>query len=281
MSMKQTAESNTSLRTAGSFLDQIQVRHGPAGLLGRFFLRAEQAARDLGVYLQFHTDMESLVAAYPNVVPGRKLPVLPIFDPEHSDLSAETGFWISGHDESGMIVATQAARLFDLTDTTVTQELASMRMFFRAPEPHLAAGTRCLMACPPADTITGRVVYSGCAIYHPKVRGSGLSGILPRISRALAYTKWNSDYTISLVETVLVTKNVHVSYGYKHHSPSILLRGTNRGDVDFELVWMPADEMLEDLAIYMSRAAGNEVRNTETTDTNLRPSLRQGSSNRS
>ena len=280
---------STSLKTqpahpplaGGSLLDQIELKHGPIALLGRFFLLAEQAARDRGIHLRLHTDMASLVEAYPNVLPGRTVPVLPIFDPAHSELSPQNAFWISGHDDSGMIVATQAARLFDMTGSTVEREFTSMRPFFTEPEKHLAAGTQCLFDCPPANEITGRVVYSGCAIYHPKVRGCGLSGILPRISRALAYSTWNSGHTVSLLENILITKNVHLSYGYTQHGQSVRLRGTNRGDVDFEFVWMPTPEMLEDLTTYTSETVANEVRNTETTDTNWLPSRHQGNNSRS
>jgi hypothetical protein len=268
-------------RAGGTLLDQIELRHGPIALLGRFFLLADRAARNRGVSLRLHTNMASLAKAYPEVLPGRKLPVLPIFDPAHSDLSPENAFWISGHDDTGMIVATQAARLLDMTGSTVEREFTSMRPFFAQPEQHLAAGTGCLFDCPPANDITGRVVYSGCAIYHPKVRGCGLSRILPRISRALAYSIWDSDYTVSLLENVLITKNVHLSYGYTRHGQSVRLRGTNRGDVDFEFVWMPTQEMLEDVATYTSEIVENEVRNTETTDTNWLPSRRQGNNNRS
>jgi hypothetical protein len=265
----------------GFLLDQIELRHGPVALLGRFFLLAEQAARDRGIYLRLHSDMASLAEIYPEVTPGRTLPVLSTFDPAHSDLSPKNAFWISGHDDSGAVVATQAARIFDMTRSTVERELVSMRLFFAKPEKHLAAGAQCLVDCPPATDMTGRVVYSGGAIYHPKVRGCGLSRILPRISRALAYSMWNSEQTISTVETLLIAKNVHRSYGYTRHSELVSLRGTNRGAMDFDLVWMPTSEMLDDLADYISETAGNEVRNTETTDTNWPPLRRQGSSNRS
>ena len=267
--------------SGSTLLDQIELRHGPIALLGRFFLLAEQAARERGVHLRLHTEMASLAEIYPEVLPGRRVPVLPIFDQVHSDLSPENAFWISGHDDTGKVVATQAARLFDMTQSTVEREFVSLRPFFAAPEKHLAAGMRCLVDCPPANDITGRVIYSGCAVYHPKVRGCGISRILPRISRALAYSTWNSDYTISLVEPVLIEKKVHISYGYTRHSPSINMRGTNRGDVDSELIWMPTSEMLEDLTNYTSETVGNEVRNTETTDTNWLEPRRQGSNSRS
>ncbi len=263
------------------FLELIELRHGPIPPLGRFFLLAEQAARDRGVHLRLHRDMASLAEQYPGVDPDRGLPVHPIFDPAHHDLSPANSFWIAGHDESGRLVATQAAHFFDMTGSTLERELASMRLWFGEPEKYRAAGTRCLVDCPPAELITGRVVYSGGAVYHPKVRGCGLSRILPRMSRALAYSQWNSDYTMSLVRPILLSKNVEKSYGYTRHAPSVQLRGYDRGDVDAELVWMPRDEMLEDLSRYVSEGLANEVRSTETTETNGVAPQRQGSSNRS
>jgi hypothetical protein len=282
MTASPLAYESPAARPATPFLDQLQLRHGPVAQLGRFFLLADQAVRDLGLYLQLHHDMQSLAEVYPHVLPGRTLPVLPIFHPDHSDLSADTAFWISGHDETGRVVATQAARLFDMTHTTVAEEFRSLRMYFRDPAPHQAAGMRCEVDCPPAEELSGRLVYSGGAIYHTKVRGKGLSRILPRISRALAYSMWNTEHTFGLVEKVLVEKNVHISYGYTNVSPEIRMLGSNRGDVYFDMVWMDPQEMLADLATYASSmATGNEVRNTEATDTNWVPLRRQGSSSRS
>jgi hypothetical protein len=281
MSTSLHAQPDLPFRPGIPLLDQIQLRHGPIPQLGRFFLLADHAARDLGVHLRLHRDMASLADAYPNVQPGRVAPVLPIFDPALSNLSPENAFWISGHDKAGMLVATQAARFCDMTNTNLGREFTSLRLYFSEPENYLAGGARCQVDCPPAFGITGRVIYSGGAVYHPTVRGSGLSRILPRISRALAYSMWDSDYTVSTAEKVLIEKNVHRSYGYTRHAPSIKVSGSNRPDVDVELLWMPREEMLEDLAIYISAAAMNDVRNTEATETNPVPLRYQGSSSRS
>jgi hypothetical protein len=40
---------------AYGFLKGVTVDHGPIDLLGRFFLKAEQAARRRGVFLSFDT----------------------------------------------------------------------------------------------------------------------------------------------------------------------------------------------------------------------------------
>lgn len=262
-------------------LDSIRLKHGPAAQLGRFFLLADQAALDRGVRLQLHTDLHSLIDVNQLMQPFWGAPMVPIFDPAYSDLSAANSFWISGHDQNGTVVATQAARLLDLTESSAAAELESMRLFFAEPEPHLASGARCHVDCPAAERVTGQVVYSGGGWYHPKYRGCGLSRILPRISRALAYTQWATDYTFSVVETVLVEKNVYRSYGYRQHSPSIQLTGSYREDLDLELIWMDQGEMLDDMAAYIRASVENEVRSTDTADTNMLPLRRHGSSSRS
>ena len=97
----------------------------------------------------------------------------------------------------------------------------------------------------------------------------------------MAYTQWDSEYTFSVVETVLIEKNVYQSYGYSRHSPSIRLIGSYREDMELELIWMNSREMLADMASYMEETVVNEVRSTETAETNLAPSRRHGSSSRS
>jgi hypothetical protein len=84
-----------------------------------------------------------------------------------------------------------------------------------------------------------------------------------------------------VAETVLIEKNVHRSYGYTRHSPSIRLAGSYREDLELELMWMPRQEMLDDLTSYVGAAVENEVRNTETVETNMALPRRQGSSSRS
>jgi hypothetical protein len=262
-------------------LDDIQLTHGPIAKLGRFFLLADQAASERGIRLTLHTDLHSLIEGNREMRHVWGAPMTPVFDPSHSDLSPANSFWISGRDASGMLVATQAARIFDMSQTNVAAEMESLRLFFASPEPHLAHGARCVVDCPAATALTGRVVYSGAGWYHPNFRGCGLSRILPRISRALAYTKWDSDYTFSVVEPALIEKKVYRSYGYTRHSPSIQLTGSYREDLNMELIWMPRDELLQDMAAYVDASVANDVRNTETAETNSLPPRRQGNSSRS
>lgn len=263
------------------FLDQIELRHGPVGLLGRFLLAADQALHDRGIHLQLHTDLASLGDAYRDVQPpGNPFPVVPTYDPKLSDLSPANSFWLSAHDATGRIVGTHAARLFDMQDSNLASEFTSLRVLYADPAPYLAKGLRCRVDCPPAEALTGRVFFSGGTWYHRSVRGCGLSSIMPRVSRAIAHSTWNADYASGILETVLIEKGIHTSYGYVRHSPSIKLTGSYRGDLGFELVWMTADELLEDLRSYTSAVMAAEIRTTEATDTNRVEPRRQGSSSR-
>ena len=161
--------------------------------------------------------------------------------------------------------------------------LRSLRRFYRTPEPHLIAGERCEVLAPSAGRITGRVVFSGGGWYHPSCRGTGLSTILPRISRAYAHSRWASDYTVSMVEPVLTQKGVVQSYGYSKIEPMVRFLGSFRGDLDLHLIWMETEELLQDLEAWVAAASSRayEERKTEAPQTKISPLDRKGNISRS
>ena len=57
---------------------------------------------------------------------------------------------------------------------------------------------------PRREGVTGRVVFSGAAWYRRDYRGKQLVEILPRLSRAYAYTRWRSDCTITMMTEAVV-----------------------------------------------------------------------------
>jgi hypothetical protein len=269
--------------------DQITLEKGPVRLLAKFLLKADRAAFERGVRLSLHQDFGLLrqVNERSRTSWGR---LVPIFNPEHSDLDPANSFWIAGYDADGEIVATQAARHLPLQQSSLAAELASLRLFYRDPGPHLAAGERCEVLAPSAAAITGSVVFSGGGWYHPRCRGTGLSSILPRISRAYAHARWLTDYTVSMVEPVLTEKGVVRSYGYSKVEPMIRFLGSFRGDLDLHLIWMATEELVQDLTAWAaqdrtaSAAAGSsayEERRIEAPQTNSSPRERQGSISRS
>jgi hypothetical protein len=229
------------------FLERLEIEHGPAGLLGRFFLRADAAARERGLTLWLAT-LEDL-----RVFNGRQnpdWPLMPMFEPGRDGLPLHDAFSILGTSAGGEIVATQAARVYRMPSTSLRRESESLRLFFGSGEPPVDAA--CSISAPAANAIAGTVVYSGGGWYHRDFRGLDLSAILPRMSRALAYTRWESDFTVSFVDWKLVHKGVAARYGYTNLDDGVVMSHVLPNE-EFQaaLAWMPREQLLDDLSQFL------------------------------
>ena len=166
----------------------------------------------------------------------------------------EMGFVIIGRNKEQQIVAKQAARLYEWS-TSLEDEATSLRMFYADPAAAFARGDRCEITTPVAKNITGRVVFSGAAWYRPDFRGKGLAGILPRISRAYAFTRWNTDFTIGMIGDRVFAGGVAERCGYTKVAPSSVdLVASPLGALRCALTWMQRDELLADLAAVVDQA---------------------------
>lgn len=256
--------------------DQITLQHGPREALGRFFLTADKAARDRGVTLTLSTDFELLreVNAHNQ---GSWHGLAPSFDCAYGGINRDCGFWIIGRDEQGEIVTTQAARVFDTGDATLKDYLLSLKLFYPRPEEQKRPGEFCLVDTPSATHLRGRIVYSGGTWIHPDYRKRLMPMILPRISRALALTRWDSDFTFSMVSHALVSKGVAAAYGYRNIEPGIRwMNSETELRLDGTLVWMDRAEQLADMAHFDTlletaedRRAPVPVKETEHTAAQL------------
>jgi hypothetical protein len=229
------------------------IRHGPRALLTTFFRAAESAARERGVQLSLRHDLAALVAI--NERERRHwYRISPLFDPAFSAVSPENSFWIEGRNEAGETVATQAARGFQWTGTTLKDESESLRIFYADPAAMAAPGETCKVTARAAGRISGRVAYSGSGWYRPDFRGRQLSAILPRISRACALASWGTDVTISFVEDVLIEKGVVARYGYRRIEHAIHWRARVGGDLAMAILSMTRAELVDDLRAFLSGA---------------------------
>ena len=148
--------------------DALIIKHGPAQLLARFVLEGDKAAREIGVRLRLRHDFGDLVYVNKNAVVRRSwYPLLDIFNPEYSDLVPENSYWISGEDEHGEIVLTQAGRVYYWPDITLEQE--ARMMFCGGRE----KGERCVVTAADAQLITGVVFYGGSGWVRPDFEESG------------------------------------------------------------------------------------------------------------
>lgn len=240
--------------TSGRLPESLRVDHGPVDLLGRFFLWADTAARERGVSLSFASFAELEKANEANRASWR--PLVPIFHHILSGIDARTGFVLLGRNRAGDVVAAQAARLYDWPDTSLREEANSLRMFYADPAAAVARGDRCAITAPSAPMISGRVVFSGAGWYRPDFRGKGLATILPRISRAYAFTRWNSDFTISMIGDAVIAGGMAERTGYTNvEGGQVDLTLTPLGSMTCALVWMKRDELLRDLETVLPGAA--------------------------
>jgi hypothetical protein len=236
---------------AGDFLNQLCGHHGPRGLLGRFFLAAEAAARERGVELEFGSFDDLVETNRRNIRTWSQL--VRVFDSSIAPIPADRAFCILGRDRHGEIVATQAARLYQTGEECLGDVMQSLRLFFPdSLTPELAASERCEVTAPAARVLKGRIVYSGGGWYHPRFRGCALSAILPRISRAYAFTRWDSDYTVTFVADALIKKGVVARYGYTNVEWGV--RSSSNGVVYYEgaLAWMDSAQLTGDLDHFMA-----------------------------
>ena len=194
----------------------------------------------------------------------------PIFDPEQSNLRIDSAFWLDAYDDNGDTVATHAARLFDLPETTVVDEIRSLRVFYENPAPHLAAGESVELDGAAVAHIKGRNVYGGALWVRPDYRRRGLTTILPRISRAYALTRWATDFHWSFVEPKTHTFGVPHASGPFHveESMPVTLRLRFRGLFPSYLMWMSTEEMLDDVAGVMFQPTLESSRRMEMPSTN-------------
>ena len=227
-------------------LSDITIEHGPVDLLGRFFLKADTAARERGVFLSFASLQELVETNRRNRDTWR--PLLPLFDPAVGGATPEDSFCIVGRNSAGDIVATQAARLYRWNNTTFHEEAESLRLLYAEPERSKQPGETIEVTARDAKKVTGLVIFGGGAWYRPDYRGRQLAPILTRISRACAYTRWKHDYTMSvMVEAMQAKTGMAAKSGYSKLDWAVTFKGSVCGPTEAircALVWMDTDEMM-------------------------------------
>jgi hypothetical protein len=246
-------------------LDQITLQYGPRAELGQFFLTADKAARDRGVSLSLNADFDYL-RSINKANKDSWDSLAPSFNNSLNEIDERNGFCIIGRNAEGDVVSTQAARIYDLTGSSLADCVSSFRFFYADPAHMCEPGETCSFTSPSASRLSGRIVFSGSTWIHPDYRKRGLPAILPRISRALALTKWDTDYTISFVKFILVEKGVAKAYGYKNVEPALEWRAPD-GRMRYQgaLIWMDRQELLADMQRFPEIIAPTEDRGATNT----------------
>ena len=237
-------------RIPRSFLPDIQLNYGPLDVLSTFFRQADDAMRKYGVHLAFGSFDELLQVNRANQSSWRA--VIPTFDARFSELTPDSAFCLLGYSDAGEVVATQACRLFKWQHTSFFEAAQDLSLFYAQPDRDKLADESCEITAEAARNIRGRVAFSGGGWYRPDYRGKYLSYILPRISRAYAFTRWSTDYTASMFQDSVLAGGMAERCGYTRIDWKVHVKGSPMGNIKFAFVWMEPDELIDDLRTFGS-----------------------------
>jgi hypothetical protein len=232
-----------------SLITEVTIDHGPRDLIGRFFLKADTAARQRGVTLSFGTMQELQDANDRNRASWK--PLVPLLSPRYNALGPEQAYCILGRNTAGDVVATQAGRVFSWPHTNFYEEARSLRLFYDDPARQALPGEVCEVTAMATREVSGSVVFSGGGWYRPDYRKRWLAAILPRISRAYAYTRWRTDFTTTVMDKGVFEGGFGRRAGYTKADWVLDWRNTPLGDMYLGFLWMDPREMLADLAAFL------------------------------
>jgi hypothetical protein len=247
--------------------DRIDTPGTVRALVSRFFHVGFRQARDCGVRLRLRTDFERLSEI--NLANrGSWAPLLPTFDAAHNDLSAGGAVWIEGLNSKGETISTCAARAFCWPETTLADEARSLRLFYRDPTPHLAAGDSVVLPDTPAPKITGYSACIGALWVDPGHRGVGLTKITSRLCKAYAYMHWQAAICWSFANPAhFASGGVARAFGAVNVDEGVRLLVGNRDRLAV-ITYQPREAFLPDIARAVCRGEIESSRRMDTTLTN-------------
>jgi len=174
-------------------------------------------------------------------------PIYPMFDPASSFVDKNNGFWIVLSDDTGSPVHTQAMRFIDLGGDNLKAHLSKHGMKYVTPGATPYPETASFHASKGLTEIKGRVCYKGEFWLSPdsqRLRGTGITALLSRLSLELAFETWKPDFQWALIEAKHAVGGLHTRYGYFNACPAQWK--TTEGDVfaDEWLIWMSRKDMV-------------------------------------
>lgn len=229
-------------------LDALVVDYGPVELIGRFVLAADEAIHLAGLTANV-APLDTLVEVnVANVKAWR--PMLPVLIPALAGFAPEDAFSIVVRNAAGEIVATNACRRFDWSSTNMTTELESLRFFYKYPEHDCQPGERCVVTAPSAASIGGEVAYFGGSWCHPDYRGRALSGIVTRLGKAFALSRWPITHGVGLMLEEVYRKGFAHHLGFTGIEWGAKLINSSQGDKTYGVLHTTPEAIAADLAVF-------------------------------
>ena len=241
-------------------LSNLTIKHGPTGLLGRYFLLAERLLKDRGLSIEVTGIEQASSTHVDNKASWHAFP--PMLDARLSDIDPERSYCFLGRNKDGQVMFAQAGRIYDLNGCSFADIISDQSFFYGVGGQPSPGGPTCESWSPKAQEISGTVVYSGGLWVHPDARGGRLAGLLTRLSRSYALANWGTKYTVAFVSTDMAKTPLVGIYGYKNLDDGAAIYGLLDEPIRFKLMWMSDDELVSDLAsFYAERSAQIDAAN--------------------
>jgi hypothetical protein len=248
-----------------SFLEDIEINHGPANVLGRFFLVADTYLKDRGVTLSLTTLKAASLLQETYKESWAVFP--PMLDIRLSPIPEAMSYCLVGRNDAGEVVTSQGGRVFELHDRSFA-DIVDDQSFFYGPGGQPKPGQpTCKIWSPVAKRITGRFVYSGALWVRPDFRGRQFASVLPRLSRSYALARWGTSHTVSFIAQANMLTPLKAMYGYSRFDDGFCMSNIGSvGDVTGPMMWMEADELAGDLSRFMATQIDAAVRDRGAQD---------------
>ncbi len=224
------------------------TQHTPDFLqISRYISEIDSLAKSKGIKLSVRTDFDHLWELCKGL-PGKPVPIT-FFNPELSDIGPENAFWIEGTNARGEVIHVQAARCYDLSDSSLADQIDSLTEHYVTAEMHEQLEDLKFCQAPAAKEITGKVCYHGEIWLRGGAngyRGQGLSSSLPRLILALALAKWSPDYIWGFGHSWLVERGIPQKYGYKNVAPkgAYLAESKFHRPIDSWIMWSSQPDLI-------------------------------------
>lgn len=148
------------------------------------------------------------------------------FDPLKHNFNSGTAFWLTGWNDEGQLIHTQAAKTLDLEGSSLAKYLLRNFRQFPPPLPGVDLKKSRFRASPGSHRISGDVVYHGEVWMAPEkgvYRGIGLSTILARTGILEIISRWTPEWIFGFMLQAVAFKGFSERMGYMHNEPRALL----------------------------------------------------------
>lgn len=211
--------------------------------VSRFLQIYDDAASRKGISLSIGFDFHEYVSITEATPTKRR--TYPNFRPDRSSIKSGEGYWIIGVDRNNEVGLTDAARLYDLSQSNFAEHLESLKAFYADPDIHAHPDDRCTCTAPSAKKMTGKVAYHGDLWVRKDFRGQGLSKVAAAIAHGVSFAMWAPDFLCSLVASFSLDKGLVSQYEMLHHEAGgSILQLVEEDIVDDDwLIWLTGEEL--------------------------------------